>query len=83
MENLKNYFDVVIIGAGPAGLLAYELSKYDKSLIEGHYPDILEYCKEYRELCGKNLKIIEKIREIAVKRNDYDILKEIDQMNTI
>lgn len=65
------------------GLLAYELSKYDKSLIEGHYQDILEYCKEYRELCGKNLKIIEKIREIAVKRNDYDILKEIDQMNTI
>jgi len=65
------------------GLVAYELSKYNKSLIEDHYRDILEYCKEYRELCGKNLKIIEKIREIAVKRNDSDILKEIDQMNTI
>ncbi|WP_459201556.1 hypothetical protein [Methanococcus sp. CF] len=65
------------------GLAAYELSKYNKSLIEDRYRDILEYCKEYRELCGKNLKIIEKIREIAVKRNDSDILKEIDQMNTI
>lgn len=65
------------------GLVAYELSKYNKSLIEDHYKDILEYCKEYRELCGKNLKIIEKIREIAVKRKDFDILKEIDQMNMI
>jgi len=65
------------------GLSAYELSKYDKSLIEMYYRDILEYCKEYRELCNKNLKIIEKIREIAVQRNDLDIVKEIDQMSMI
>ncbi|MDK2929817.1 MAG: uncharacterized protein PWP73_1420, partial [Methanococcus sp.] len=44
MENLKNYFDVVIIGAGPAGLFAaYELSKYDnlKTLVIDRGKDVL------------------------------------------
>ncbi|ABO34849.1 FAD dependent oxidoreductase [Methanococcus maripaludis C5] len=48
MENLENYFDVVIIGAGPAGLFAaYELSKYDKlkTLVIDKGKDVLDrYC---------------------------------------
>uniref|UniRef100_A9AAN9 FAD-dependent pyridine nucleotide-disulphide oxidoreductase n=1 Tax=Methanococcus maripaludis (strain C6 / ATCC BAA-1332) TaxID=444158 RepID=A9AAN9_METM6 len=48
MENLKNYFDVVIIGAGPAGLFAaFELSKYDKLkiLVIDKGKDVLDrYC---------------------------------------
>ncbi|ABR55104.1 conserved hypothetical protein [Methanococcus vannielii SB] len=65
------------------GLIAYELSRYDYVLLERNYQNILEYCKEYRELCNKNLKIIEKIREIAVKRNDSDVIKEIDRLTMI
>jgi hypothetical protein len=45
MENLKNYFDVIIIGAGPAGLFAaYELSKYGnlKTLVIDRGKDVLE-----------------------------------------
>jgi hypothetical protein len=60
-----------------------ELSRYDYVLLERNYQNILEYCKEYRELCNKNLKIIEKIREIAVKRNDSDVIKEIDRLTMI
>ncbi len=65
------------------GIITYELSKYNKQILEVFYKDIIEYCKEYKKLCGKNLKILEKIKEIAAKRNDKKIINEINKIGLI
>ncbi|WP_456471510.1 hypothetical protein [Methanocaldococcus sp.] len=93
-EKLENFVekdkDNVIIWIHPAfifsddevlrGLLAYELSKINKNIIEKEYKSIIKYCREYKILTNKNLKILEKIREIANKKKDEDSLKEIDEI---
>lgn len=65
------------------GIVAYELSAYNRKILEEFYRDIVEYCVEYRKLFGKNLKILSKIKDIAIKRNDREvinIIKEIEEM---
>ena len=64
------------------GIITYELSRYDKNLLEIYYKDVIEYCKEYKKLCNKNLKVLEKIKNIAIERNDtksIEIIKEIQE----
>ncbi|AEH06699.1 hypothetical protein [Methanothermococcus okinawensis] len=65
------------------GIIAYELSKYNKNILEMFYKDIIEYCKEYKKLCSKNLKILDKIKEIAIKRNDKKVIEELKEMEFI
>ena len=65
------------------GIITYELSKYNKNILEMFYKDIMEYCKEYKKLCGKNLNILEKIKEIAIKRNDEKVIREIKEIEFI
>lgn len=65
------------------GIIAYELSKYNKHILEMFYRDIMEYCKEYKKLCGINLKILEKIKKIAIKRNDKKVINEIREIESI
>jgi hypothetical protein len=62
------------------GIIAYELSKYRKNILDRYYKDIMEYCKEYKNLHGKNLKILEKIKEIAIKRNDEKVIMDIKKI---
>ena len=64
------------------GVITYELSRYDKNLLEIYYKDVIEYCKEYKKLCNKNLKVLEKIKNIAIERNDtksIEIIREIQE----
>ncbi|ABR56736.1 hypothetical protein [Methanococcus aeolicus] len=65
------------------GLIAYELSKYDKKWLEKHYKYILKYCKEYNLLTGKNLEILKRIREIAIKRKDNNTINIINELEFI
>jgi len=65
------------------GVVAYELSSYNRKILEEFYRDIVEYCREYKKLFGKNLNILSKIKDIAIKRKDkevMDIIKEIEEM---
>ena len=65
------------------GLIAYELSKYDKKYLERYYLYILKYCKEYRTLTGKNLEILKNIRQIAMKRKDTKTINIINELEFI
>ena len=65
------------------GVVAYELASYNRKILEEFHRDIVEYCMEYKKLFGKNLNILSKIKDIAIKRKDkevIDIIKEIEEM---
>ncbi|HIP84518.1 MAG TPA: hypothetical protein EYH15_03420 [Methanothermococcus okinawensis] len=65
------------------GVIAYQLSAYNRKILEEFYRDILEYCREYKRLFNKNLNILKKIKDIAIKRKDkevMDIIREIEEM---
>ncbi|ADG12846.1 conserved hypothetical protein [Methanocaldococcus infernus ME] len=62
------------------GLLAYELSRVNSRIIENEYKSIIKYCKEYKLLTNKTLKILEKVREIANKKKDEESLEEIEKI---
>jgi len=65
------------------GVVAYELSTYNRRILEEFYRDILEYCREYKKLFGKNLKVLKEIKDIAIKRKDkevMDIIREIEEI---
>ncbi|WP_048055551.1 hypothetical protein [Methanotorris igneus] len=96
LEKIKNYIESdeerIILWLHPMylfsgdevlkGIITYELSRYDKNLLEIYYKDVIEYCKEYKKLCNKNLKVLEKIKNIAIERNDtksIEIIKEIQE----
>ncbi|WP_018153632.1 MULTISPECIES: hypothetical protein [Methanothermococcus] len=97
LENIKTVVekegDRVIIWIHPVflfssdrvikGIIAHEISKYDKNVLETNYRDIIEYCKEYKKLCNKNLKVLKKIKEIVSKRNDKKSMEEIKEIESI
>ncbi|MBW9220975.1 hypothetical protein KKP91_02035 [Methanothermococcus sp. SCGC AD-155-M21] len=62
------------------GIIAYELSSYNNKIIEEYYREIIEYCKEYKKLLGKNLNILKKIRDIALKSNDKEAINLINEI---
>jgi len=62
------------------GIIAYELSSYNKKIIEKYYREIIEYCKEYKKLSNKNLNILKKIRDIALKSNDKEAINLINEI---
>ncbi len=85
--------DVIIIWIHPLylfssekvikGIVAYELSKLFPEVIELFYKDIIEYCKEYKLLSGKNLPILGELKNIALKRNDIRAIEDINKMEYI
>ncbi|WP_423793307.1 hypothetical protein ACPB8Q_03590 [Methanocaldococcus indicus] len=93
-NNVENYIeedeDKIILWIHPVflfssdevikGLLAYELSKYNKEILEKFYREIVIYCRELYSLTYKKLKILKELKSLAKKYNDLESLKIIEEL---